>query len=174
MLSQNKKPLVSIVVALSKKNAAIGNGGKLLVYISDDLKRFKRITSGHAVILGRKTYESIGKALPNRQNYVITRNKDFQAPDTIICSNLEEAIEKASAYEMASQNENKEIFLIGGGEIYKQGLPLTDRLYLTIVETDLEGDVFFPDYSEFKKVIFQEDRFDEKTGLKYSWVDLER
>jgi dihydrofolate reductase len=174
MLSAQKKPLVSIVVALSKKNAAIGNGGKLLVYISDDLKRFKRITSGHAVILGRKTYESIGKALPNRQNYVITRNKDFKAPDVIICSTLEEAIEKASVHEMASQNENKEIFLIGGGEIYKQGLPLTDRLYLTIVETDLEGDVFFPDYSEFKKVIFKEDHFDEKTGLKYSWVDLER
>ncbi len=174
MMSSQQKPLISIVVALSKKNAAIGNGGKLLVYISDDLKRFKRITSGHAVILGRKTYESIGKALPNRQNYVITRNADFKAPDAIICSTLEEAVEKASTHEMASQNETKEIFLIGGGEIYKQGLPLTDRLYLTLVETDAEGDVFFPDYSEFKKITFNEEHFDEKTGLKYSWVDMER
>ncbi len=168
------KVQVGIVVAITSKNAAIGNGGKLLVYISDDLKRFKAITLGHAVILGRKTYESIGRLLPGRPNFIVTRNIGFQVPGAIMCSSVEEAIEKASNAELAAPTEKKEIFLIGGGEIYKQGLPFTDKLYLTLVESDLEGDVFFPDYSEFKNVAFKENRFDEKTGLKYSWVDLER
>ncbi len=164
----------SIIAAITGKNHAIGNGGKLLVYISDDLKRFKSLTLGHAIIMGRKTYESIGRALPGRQNFIVTRNTNLQVPDAIICASLTEAIEKAGESEMASANENKEIFLIGGGEIYAQGLPFTDKLYLTLVESNVEGDVVFPEYSEFKKEIFREDRFDEKTGLKYSWVDLEK
>ncbi|MES2216578.1 MAG: dihydrofolate reductase [Patescibacteria group bacterium] len=169
-----KKVKVGIVVAITSKNAAIGNGGKLLVYISDDLKRFKAITTGHAIILGRKTYESIGRLLPGRPNFIVTRNIGFQVPGAIICTSIEDAIAKASKAELASPTEKKEIFLIGGGEIYRQGLPFTDKLYLTLVESDAEGDVFFPDYSEFKNVTFKEDRVDEKTGLKYSWIDLER
>ena len=79
------KPRISIVVAITEKNSAIGNGGKLLVHISDDLKRFKKITLDHPVILGRKTYESIGKTLPGRKNFIVTRNKSFVAPDAEIC-----------------------------------------------------------------------------------------
>ncbi len=169
-----KKVKVSIVVAITSKNAAIGNGGKLLVYISDDLKRFKATTTGHAIIMGRKTYESIGRLLPGRPNFIVTRNIGFQVPGAIICSSIGDAIGKATKAELAGHAENKEIFLIGGGEIYKQGLPFTDKLYLTLVQSDLEGDVFFPDYSEFTKETFREDRVDEKTGLKYAWVDLER
>lgn len=172
---QSDKPNVGIVVALSTKNAAIGNGGKLLVHISDDLKRFKSITLGHVIIMGRKTFESIGRALPGRTNIIITHNLKYPAPHGVIaCSTLAEAITKAWEIELASPDEHKEIFIIGGGEIYKQALPFSNKLYLTLVDTDLSGDVFFPPYPEFKKETFREDRFDEKTGLKYSWVDLER
>ncbi len=168
------KQNVSIVVAITSKNAAIGNGGQLLVRISDDLKRFKALTNGHPIIMGRKTFESIGRVLPGRTNYVITHNKSFSAEGTVICGSVEEAIEKAWKEESASANAKKEIFIIGGGEIYKQALPYTNKIYLTLVESDLAGDVFFPDYSEFKKETLREERSDEKTGLKYAWIDLER
>ncbi len=171
---QNNRPNVSIVVAITGKKAAIGNGGKLLVYIPDDLKRFKAITLGHAIIMGRKTYESIGRLLPGRKNFIVTRNPSLNIPDAVICTDLDQAIDEAWRHESQGSNVNKEIFLIGGGEIYKQGLPRVKKLYLTIVESDLEGDVFFPDYSDFKKETFREERLDEKTGLKYSWIDLER
>ena len=163
-----KTPKISIVVAVTKKDAAVGNGGKLLFHISDDLKRFKALTIGHPIIMGRKTYESIGKALPGRTNIIITRNQDFKAEGCVVVSSLEEAIRKAG-------DIDKEVFIGGGGEIYKQVFPYTDKLYLTIVESDLEGDVFFPDWrKDFTKETFREERFDEKTGLKYTWIDLER
>jgi len=172
-----QRPNVSIVVAITSKHAAIGNGGKLLVRISDDLRRFKALTTGHAVIMGRKTYQSIGKALPNRANFVVSRDPALALPDTTVCPSLETAISQAWAHELGDSSipaDKKEIFLIGGGEIYRQGLPFTTKLYLTLVQSDLQGDVFFPDYSEFKKETLREERFDVKTGLKYSWIDLER
>lgn len=162
------KPRISIVVAVTSKNAAIGNGGKLLHHISDDLKRFKAITKGHPVIMGRKTFESIGRPLPERTNIVITRNPSFKAEGVMVVSSLAEAIQKGGALD-------SEIFLIGGGDIYAQGLPYTDKLYLTIVRSDAQGDVFFPDWrTDFTKETFREDRIDEKTGLQYTWIDVER
>ena len=162
------KPIISIVVAVTHKNLAIGNGDKLLVYISDDLKRFKSLTLGHPIIMGRKTFESIGKALPGRTNIVITRNPEFRAEGCLVASSLDEAISKASEID-------KEVFVIGGGEIYKQAFPKADKIYLTLVESDAEGNIFFPDWrNDFKKESFREERFDEKTGLKYTWIDLER
>ena len=162
------RPRISIVVAVTHKNAAIGNGGKLLVHISDDLKRFKAITKGHPIIWGRKTYESIGHPLPERTNIIITRNPHFTAEGCIIVPSLEEALKKAGTLD-------SEIFIGGGGEIYTQALPYTDKLYLTIVDSDAEGDVFFPDWrKDFTKKTFYEERLDEKTGLKYTWIDLER
>jgi dihydrofolate reductase len=172
-------------VAIAGKKAAIGKEGKLLLAISDDLKRFKRLTLGHPIILGRKTYQSIGRILPNRTNIIVTRNKGFQVPGAIICHSLPEAIEKADDIEekrsldssfsssSPSHNSSKEIFIIGGGEIYKEGLPLTDKLYITLIDKELEGDTFFPDYSQFKKILYKEDRVDEKTGITYQWIDLE-
>jgi dihydrofolate reductase len=161
-------PKISIVVAVTKKDAAIGNGGELLHHISDDLKRFKNLTMGHPLIFGRKTFESIGRPLPGRTNIIITRNPDFEAPGCIVVPSLEKAIEEAGKID-------NEIFIGGGGEIYKQALPITDKLYLTIVESDAEGNIFFPDWrKDFAKENFREERVDEKTGLKYTWVDLER
>lgn len=195
----NDNPHISIVVAVTKKDAAIGNGGKLLFHISDDLKRFKALTKGHPIIMGRKTFESIGHALPERVNIVVTRNPDFKADGVITVHSLEEARQKVASFssslrgdvessrqrssnqtpsQFPSSKEGEvpdEIFIIGGGEIYKQALPLTDKLYLTLVESDAKGDVFFPDWrTDFTKEVFREERFDEKTGLKYTWVDLER
>jgi dihydrofolate reductase len=165
---------VSMIAGLIEKTRAIGKGPELLVRISDDLKRFKSLTMGHPIIMGRKTFESIGKPLPGRPNFIITRNIGYQVPDAVVCLSLKEAISKASEVESATHNSTKEIFIIGGGEIYAQGLPFTDKLYLTLIESEIEGDVFFPDYSEFTKETFKEDRVDEKTGLKYSWVSVER
>ncbi|MFZ2484579.1 MAG: dihydrofolate reductase, partial [Minisyncoccia bacterium] len=114
-----KPPKISIIVAITKTNNAIGRDtGELLFRISDDLKRFKSLTMGHPIIMGRKTYESIGKALPGRANIVITRNPEFKAEECIIASSIEEAIKKAGEIDT-------EVFVIGGGEIYRQALPYT-------------------------------------------------
>lgn len=196
------KPQISVVAAISRAGA-IGKGGKLLFHISDDLKRFKRLTKGHPVIMGRKTFESIGRALPDRRNIIVTRDRSYHVSGGEIAHSLEEALARAelrkpnaerrgnknlpsSSPPFSSKGESSsggqggeggggEIFIIGGGEIFKQALPFCEKLYLTIVDSDAKGDVFFPDWrTDFTKDIFREERFDEKTGLKYTWVDLER
>jgi dihydrofolate reductase len=167
-------PEIAMIAALAGPKRTIGNGGKLVAMISDDLKRFKALTTGHAIIMGRKTYQSIGRALPNRENFVITRDANFNAPGIIVCANLDEALDRASKWETGNSAEKKQIFIIGGGEIYNQALTRTDRLYLTLIDKDVPGDTFFPDYSAFRRITHKEDRVNEKTELKYSWVDLER
>ena len=118
--------------------------------------------------MGRKTFESIGKPLPLRTNIIVTRNQDFKSEGCVVTSSLEEAIKKGGEID-------SEVFIGGGGEIYKQALPLAHKLYLTLVESGVEGDIFFPDWqNDFKKETFREERFDERTGLKYTWLDLER
>jgi len=164
-----KRPKISVIVAVQSRDNAIGKKtGELLFHISDDLKRFKSLTMGHSIVMGRKTHESIGKALPGRANIVVTRNPDFKSEGCIVAASIEEAIEAAGKFD-------NEVFVIGGGEIYKQALPRASRLYLTIIEGSETGDVFFPEWREdFKKEISREEKFDEKTGLKYVWLDLER
>jgi dihydrofolate reductase len=162
------KPKISIVVGIIEKTRAIGQDNDLLLRVADDLRRFKALTTGHAIVMGRKTYESIGRPLPNRTNIVVTRNPDFRPESVIVCGSLESALDKAR------EMEKEEVFVIGGGEIYKQALPFTDKLYLTLFHTDVPGTIFFPDYSDFTKETFREDRVDEKTGVKYTWLDLER
>jgi dihydrofolate reductase len=159
-------PTINIIVAIGKGNRAIGKDNTLLWRISDDLKRFKTLTVGHPIIMGRKTFESIGKALPNRTNIIISRNKDLTIEGVTICHSLEEAIKKAAEVD-------SEIFIIGGAEIYKQALPQTNRLYLTIIDEEKEGDAFFPDYSEFTKIISTENKTTD-TGLQYQWLVLEK
>ncbi len=158
---------ISIIVAVGK-NRAIGKKNTLLWRISDDLKRFKTLTMGHPIIMGRKTFESIGRALPGRTNIVITRNTTWSAPDCVAVHSLSEA------FEFARTKDSEEIFVIGGGEIYKEALRHADRLYLTLIDDATDGDVHFPDYSDFTKVISEEKRFDEKTKLNYSWITLEK
>lgn len=161
------KPRISIIVA-SAKNGVIGGGNQLLWRISEDLKRFKSLTLGHPIIMGRKTYESIGRPLPERTNIVVTRDSLVALPGTIVCHSLEEALGKASDL------DQEEIFIIGGAQIYKQAVPIADRIYLTLVDRDFKGDAYMPDYSDFKKIAHEESRFDEATGLSYKWLDLDR
>ena len=162
-----EKPKISIIVAVAGSKRVIGTKGGMPWYIPEELKRFKEITMGHPIIMGRKTHESIGKALPGRTNIVITRDFSFKAEDVMVVHSLEEALRLASFAQ-----GNNEVFIIGGGEIYKETLPMADKLYLTVIDKDIEGDTFFPDYSEFKKVVSEESR--ESDGFKYKFLELER
>lgn len=158
-------PKISIIVAIAK-NRTIGHGNKLLWNIPEDMKYFRETTRGHAVIMGRKTFESIGRPLPNRLNIVITRDQSFTAEGVTVCHSLEEALD------LARQKEKDEVFVIGGAQIYKQALPFTDRLYLTVVHKDFEGDAFFPEHTEFTKIVSQKDSRD--ANLEYTFLVLER
>lgn len=159
---------VSIIVAAAGKNRVIGTKGGMAWYIPSELKRFKEATWGHPIIMGRKTHESIGKALPGRTNIVITREVDYQAEGCQVAHNLEEALRLA-----ALAQGNNEVFIIGGGQIYQEAIHLADKLYLTYIDKEIEGDVFFPDYSEFKKVISESD-WQENEGIRYKFLELER
>ena len=127
---------VSILVAVSE-NGVIGRGGKLPWHLGDDLKRFKQLTMGHAIVMGRKTWESIGRALPGRRNVVISRRADYSAAGAEVVGSLDEAIALA---QVAGETE---LFVIGGAEIYRFAMPQTDRLYVTRVLADVEGDARF-------------------------------
>jgi dihydrofolate reductase len=127
---------INIIVAASKNNV-IGNESSLPWHIPTDLKNFKKLTTGHTVIMGRKTYESIGKPLPNRTNIIITRNKEFKANGCIICHSLNDALLKSV--------NNKDIFIIGGCEIYLEALEIADKIYLTRILCDAIGDISLPD-----------------------------
>ncbi|MDA7706830.1 dihydrofolate reductase [Flavobacteriaceae bacterium] len=140
MKTTNEPSNLTLIVAVSE-NDVIGKDNDLIWDLKNDLKRFKALTSGHCIIMGRKTFESFPKPLPNRTHIVITRQQDYKAPDGVIVVNsLEAAIEKAK------QDANP--FIIGGGEIYKQGLNLVDTIEFTRVHHSFEGDTFFPVISE--------------------------
>lgn len=161
---------VAITVAVGK-NREIGKNGRLLWHISEDLKRFKELTLGHPVIMGRKTFESIlqilGKPLPGRINIVITRDQNWKYEGVLVFHSLEEALAKAHELDPV------EIHIGGGADLYKQALPFVDRLYLTLVDDTKEADTYFPEYEqEFTNVISKEARDHE--DLKYTWVTLER
>lgn len=165
-----QKPRVAITVAIGK-NRELGLGGKLLWHIPEDLKRFKAITLGHPIIMGRKTFESIiailGKPLPGRINIVVTRDLNWRYEGVLVFHSLEEALAKAR------ELDQEEIHIGGGADLYGQALPFVDRLYLTLVDDTKEADTFFPEYEkEFTKKISEESH--EHEGLKYSWVNLER
>ena len=159
------KPRLSVIVAVDEKRA-IGKDNKLLWNIPDDLKRFKVLTTGHAVIMGENTYHSIGRPLPNRTNIVMTLDKKLVLPGCLVVHSLKEALA------VARENEQEEIFVIGGASIYRQFLPETERLYLTVVSGEHEADTFFPDYSDFTKVVSTEKKKDE--NYEYTYFVLER
>lgn len=161
--------LISIIVAVTE-NGVIGKDNQLIWRLPDDLKRFKKLTMGHPIIMGRKTFDSIGKPLPGRTSIVITRNPDYKVDDVFVVHSLEEAIEAAK------QIESDEAFIIGGGELYKQALPICDKLYVTEVKTVMEGDAFFkitdPDnWVETERVAHQPD---ERHFFAYNFVDYSR
>ncbi len=151
---------LSTIVAIDKKRG-IGKDNKLLCHISDDLKRFKKITTGHTIIMGNTTFESIGKPLPNRTNIVVAFDKSYKAEGCLVFNNLDEAISKAL------EMETEEVFITGGASIYKQTIDKVDRLYLTIVDEEFEADTFFPEYKQFTKVIHEESGKDGEYNYKF-------
>ncbi len=158
---------ISIIVAISQ-NFAIGKNNELLFHLPNDLKRFKQITTGHPVIMGRNTLLSLPKgALPNRRNIVITDIREEQFDRCEMVYSISEAAE-------AVKNE-EEAFIIGGGMIYRQFFSLAGKLYLTLVHRDFDADVYFPeiDFQEWEE-IFREDLFDEANGFNYSYLNLKR
>jgi dihydrofolate reductase len=158
---------ISIIVAIAQ-NFAIGKNNDLLFHLPNDLKRFKQITTGHPVIMGRNTLLSLPKgALPNRRNIVITDKPGEKFDRCEMVLSIEEAID-------AVRNE-KEAFIIGGGMIYRQFYPLAGKLYLTLVHQDFDADVYFPeiDFSQWEELA-REDHFDEKNGFSYSYLNLKR
>jgi len=161
--------IISIIVAIDENNA-IGKDNNLLCHLPNDLKHFKAITEGHPVIMGRKTFESLPKgALPNRRNIVITRNKGLQFERCEMVSSLEEAIK-------LFQGE-PEVFVIGGGTIYKEAIETADKLYLTRIHHKFEGaDTFFPTIKqeEWKEVSREDYKSDEKHKYDYSFITLEK
>lgn len=156
--------MVKIIVAMSK-NRVIGNNNELIWKLSSDLKRFKELTTGHPVVMGRKTYESIGRPLPNRRNIIITRNSEYEVDGCEVVSSLEEALLLTGS----------NCFIIGGGEIYKQSLEVADKIYLTLVHKDFEGDTQFPEIgSEWATIDTKDFTADEKNEYDYSFIEYER
>jgi dihydrofolate reductase len=141
--------MISIIAAIAS-NGVIGDRNRLLWHISEDLKRFKAITSGHPVVMGRKTFESLRCPLPGRTNVVITRNSAYNAEGVKVAVSLVEAV--------ALFPDNEEIFVIGGGEIYAQAFPVADKLYLTLVEYPYEGDTVFPEWDRSQWQLTEEER----------------
>lgn len=154
------RPEIVLIAAIAEKNRVIGKDGKLPWYISQDLKRFKRLSIGHPVVMGRKTFESIlqrlGKPLPERRNIVLTSNRSFHYPEVETFGSIEAALEALSDEPM--------VFIIGGESVYEKTFRLADRLELTIVEGDYEGDAFFPAYQHLIGERFQLVDKEERKG----------
>ena len=162
--------MISIIVAVANKNV-IGKDNKLIWHISEDLKRFKKITSGNKMIMGRKTFQSLPGVLPNREHIIITRDANFSIDSEMvsICHDLNSLIEKY-------KNSDEEVFVIGGAEIYTQFLPYADKLYLTKVNHDFEGDTYFPEinFDEFETEFDSNPIHDEKNNFDYQFINLIR
>lgn len=160
---------ISIIAAASLNNV-IGLDEKIPWYISDDLKRFKQLTSGHHIIMGRKTFESLNsKPLPNRVNIIISSNKDIKSiSPIIIVQNLESALLKATP--------DKEVFIIGGGQVYRDAMRYANRIYLTRIDSEIEGNIFFPEINSKEwRLTNAEGKFiDEKSQLAYQYLTYDR
>lgn len=158
--------IVSAIVAIAENNA-IGKNNQLLWHMPNDLKHFKDVTSGRTIIMGRNTFDSVGKPLPKRRNIVVTR-QDITIPGCEVVKSVEDGL--------ALCNGEDEVFIGGGAEIYRLAMPLTDRIYLTIIHHTFEADTFFPelDEKEWNEVKREDFGADEKNAYPYSFITLER
>ncbi len=156
--------IISIIAAMSL-NRVIGYQGKIPWHIPGEQKRFKKITMGHSIIMGRKTYESLGKPLPGRTNIVITRQKNYSAPGCFVVDGLEAALKNCPPNET-------EAFIIGGEQIFRLALPLAGKIYLTIIQKEIRGDVFFPEFSSTKFKEVQSEYVE--AALPYTFLIFER
>lgn len=168
---------ISLIAALAS-NRVIGRDGGLPWHLPPDLRRFKQLTLGHTMILGRKTYESIGRALPGRSMVVVTRQADYPVPEGVrVAPSVEEALRLAREWgRRATQDPNTEVFIAGGAELYRLTLPIADRLVLTRIEQEFAGDTFFPDFDEADWRLVEEERHEagEGSSFPYSFQTWER
>ena len=157
--------MITLIAAIGK-NYELGKDNDLIWHLPADLKRFKKVTSGHHILMGRNTFESIGKPLPNRTSVIITRNKNYFKDGCLIANSIQEAIDLV--------DNNEDAFIIGGAQIYKQALEsnLVDKLDITVVHENFEADVFFPriDKSIWKEISREDFKADEKNKYNYSFV----
>lgn len=164
--------MISMIVAATLNNM-IGENNDFPWHLSDDLKHFKRLTTGHTIIMGRGNYDHlmlrIGKMLPDRRSIVVTRNPDFAAPGVEVAHSLDEAFTLANA-------ANEEVFVIGGAQIFSSALPYADRIYLTQIDANIEGDAYFPalDPAVWKEVSREEHPKDEKHSYSFRWLVFEK
>lgn len=170
--------LISIIVGVGHHHV-IGKDNKMPWHLSADLRYFAKTTKGHPIIMGRKCYESIGRPLPDRQNIIVTRNLSFQEAGCTIVHSLEQALKEAANYYPTPTKATQlpEVFIIGGGEIYRQAMALADRLYITYIDVDVpEGDVFFPEFdkSQWYTLLEEVHQKDEKNPYNYTFSILER
>lgn len=161
--------MLSIIVAIAKNNV-IGKDNKLIWHLPEDLKRFKKITTGHTIIMGRKTFESLGRVLPNRKHIVLCNDAQLNIDDENV--EIINSVDKLEKYEN-SENEN---FVIGGASIYKLLLPKTNKLYITRINQEFEGDVYFPEINESEwKIVEQEKGIkDENNPYDYEYITCVR
>lgn len=157
---------ISIIVAIGENNA-IGKNNQLLWHMPNDLKHFKDITSGRTIIMGRKTFDSVGKPLPRRRNIVVTR-QDIEIPGCEVVKSIDEALALCA--------DDDEVFIGGGAEIYREAMDKTDRIYLTIIHKEFDADTFFPeiDYLKWEEISREDFVADDKNPLPYSFIQLNR
>ena len=160
-------PRISIIAAMAR-NRVIGINNTLPWHLSADLKHFKALTMGHCIVMGRKTYESIGKPLPGRTSVIVTRQPDYQVPGAIVTGSVDEALQSCATYE--------ESFVIGGAELYRQTLGRCQRMYITEIQGDFDGDTFFPEFShdEWRETAREKHHLDDGSELEYHFVVLDR
>lgn len=161
--------VISHIVAVSN-NFVIGKQNSLPWRMPDDMKYFHQVTMGHVVIMGRKNYEANGKALAGRTNIVVTRNRSFAPVDAEIVFSVNEAIDLAKNY------ETEEIFIIGGGEIYRETLPIANRIYITVIDVEIEGDAYYPeiDFNDYKILSSIYQKSDKKNPYNHTYFILEK
>lgn len=159
--------MISIIVAVAK-NGVIGDKNSLLWHLREDMIHFRTTTSGHPVVMGRKTYDSIGRPLPKRTNVVITRDTNLAIEGCTMVHSLDEAV--------AMFDKSEEVFIIGGAQIYKQALPIADRIYLTVIDKEYEGDTSFPeiDHSAWNEISREEHSSGEEFEHPFAFITLER
>lgn len=160
--------MIISAIVVTDINSAIGKDNELLVHFPADLKRFKSLTTGHSIIMGRKTFDSLGKPLPNRRNIVISRQSQLNIPGVEICQSIEQALKYC--------NSEAEVFIIGGAEIYKQFFHLIDIIYLTRIHKAFEADTYFPliDSTEWKLIEQEDFAPDDKNKFPYSFLKYQR
>ena len=161
--------MISFVVAMDQ-NRVIGFNNDMPWHLPNDLQHFKNITTGHTIVMGRKTFDSIGRVLPNRKHIVLTRSEQSFPEEVEVVRNTDEILQ------YAKDHEAEEIFIIGGGELFKQMMPYVDKMYITLIEESFEGDVFFPEFDESEWELIEKEKGekDERNPYNYYFLTYER